>query len=236
MIRPVFLALALALLPLSAMAAEETAPRSADHTTVLHLTEQAQRRVARDELRAVLRVEAADADAAHLQQEINQRMAAAVTRAKAVPGVTVETSGYSIYEERAQNKPPQWHGSASLVLTTKEAPPLLALVGELQQNGLAMSSLAYQLTPEAARAVEDQLTATAIQRLRERAERVARGLGLAVRRIRDLRLGNAAGTPPLPRPFLSAGMAAAAATPVAEPGEATVSVSVEAEVLLGPKR
>src|SRR6185312_15936738 len=163
------LLLALPLLPLPAGAAEPPAAAAGDTATVLHLSEQAQRMVARDRLHAMLRVEATDSDAARLQAAIDQRMAAAVARAKGVPGVTVFTSGYSVYQEQPKDKPPQWHGTASLSLTAAQADPLLALVGKLQQTGLLMSSLAYELSPEAARSAEDELTGEALARLRQRA-------------------------------------------------------------------
>jgi predicted secreted protein len=225
----------LGLLPLSAAAAEpEPAP---SRGTVLHLSEPAEREVPRDRLRAVLRVEGEDSDAKRLQSEINRRMAAAVARAKAVPDIAVATGGYFVQQERAQNQPPRWRGSESLTLTTRDAAPLLDLVGVLQQDGLTISALAYELTPEAARSVQDDLTSAAIARLRQRAERIAGELGFVVARISDLRVGTAVGATPPPRFFAAAGgvSAAASAAPVVEPGEATVSLSVEADILLTPK-
>lgn len=204
-----------------------------DAGTLLHLSEQAARPVVRDELRAVLRVEATDSDAARLQAEINRRMDDAVARAKRVAGVTVFTTGYAAYQQPQKDRPPQWHGSAGLTLTAHDAAALLTLVGELQQNGLLMSNLGYELTPEAARSVEEALTAEALTRLRQRAERVAADLGLAVIRLRDVQVGNAVGASPVPRVFAAA---AAAPPPAAEPGAAEVAVSVNAEVELGPKR
>lgn len=224
-----------ALLGLSLPAAAAGAPAT-EGVTVLHLSAEAERMVPRDRLRAVLRVEGADADPARLQAEINRRMAAAVAHAKTVAGVTLATSGYSVFEETAKDQPPRWHGTAGLTLTAQDAAPLLALVGELQQSGLALSALDYELSPEAARKAEDALTTEALTRLRERASRVAESLGLTVLRIRDLRLGNAAGTVPPPRPFMMARAASSAAPPpVAEPGDATVSLSVDADVELGKK-
>ncbi|MGO8920530.1 MAG: SIMPL domain-containing protein [Stellaceae bacterium] len=223
---------AAALLSLCVPALAAEAP--GDGATLLHLSEEAQRPVARDQLRAVLRVEGSDSDAARLQAEIDRRMAAAVARAKSVAGVSLFTAGDAVYEQHAKDQPAQWHGSAGLSLTARDAAPLLSLVGELQQSGLLMSALAYELTPEAARKAEDALTAEALDRLRQRAERVAGDLGLAVLRLRDLRVGNANGAQPLPRLFAAA--ASAAPAPVAEPGEATVSVSVDAEFELGQKR
>ncbi|HZB91436.1 MAG TPA: SIMPL domain-containing protein [Stellaceae bacterium] len=226
----------LALLPLAAPAADAPAPNAAGAVTLLHLSDTATRQVVRDRLHAVLRVEAADADPAKLQAEINRRLAAAVARAKGVAGVSLFTGGYQVFAERPRSAPVRWHGAASLSLTAAEAPPLLALVGQLQQSDLVVSSLAYELSPEATRSAEDALTTEALARLRQRAERVAASLGLAVLGIRDLRVGNAVAPPPMPRVFMaSAALSSSAPAPVAEPGEATVSVSVDADIALGPR-
>jgi predicted secreted protein len=229
-------ALALALISLPASAQAPGAP-PADNATLLHLTEQAQRLVTRDRLRLVLRVEAVDADAARLQAEVNRRMAAAVARAKSVAAVTVETGGYSVYPQSAKLQSPQWRGVATLSLTAVDSAPLLTLVGGLQQDGLLVSTMAYELTPEAARTVEGELTDEALARLKQRAERTATALGLAVERIRDLRIGNAGGVQPVARMFLeNSSLSSSSPPPVAEPGQATVTVSVDAEVVLGPRK
>jgi uncharacterized protein YggE len=57
-----------------------------------------------------------------------------------------------------------------------------------------------------------------------------------VQQIRDVIVGNAEGgaRPPMPMFAMRAG-AAAAPAPVAEPGDAQISVTVQAEVWLAPK-
>lgn len=231
------LVFALAAAPASAQAPGAAPPETA---TVLHLSEQAQRMVTRDQLRAELRAEAVDADAAKLQAEINRHMTAALARAKGVAGVTVETGGYSVYPEQRSGpssapRALSWHGSATLSLAAHDAAPLLALVGALQQDGLVISVLGYELTPAAAKRVEDDLTDEALARVKARGERIAASLGLVVLRIRDLRVGNAGGTQPLPR-FRAEATLASAPPPVAEPGQTTVSVSVDADVVLAPRQ
>jgi predicted secreted protein len=229
------LSLALAILFALALPARAAVAPS-DAATLLHLNERAERPVARDQLRAVLRVEASNGDAARLEAEINRRMAAAVQHAKAVAGIGVFTSGYFVDEQHAKGQPAQWHGSAGLTLTAHDAAALLALTGELQQSGMVMSSLAYELTPDAARPVQDALTAEALNRLRQRADRVAAELGLAVLRLRDVRVNNVGVVQPGAMLMQMRSAAAGAPPPVAEPGEATVSVSVDAEIELGLKR
>jgi predicted secreted protein len=205
--------------------------------TVLHLTQTAERAIHRDRLRAQLRVEAIGSDARRVQADINRAMTTALEHAKAVAGIKVETSGYSVYEERQTNAPSRWHGSQGLTLVGSDVAAVLALAGDLQGQGLAMSGLGFELAPETARAAEDDLTSEALTRLRQRSERIAGDLQLTVVRLRDVRIGNVGGDrPPMPlmRSAAMGAMAAAAPPPAAEAGDATVQVSVDADILLGP--
>ena len=109
---------------------------------------------------------------------------------------------------------------------------LLKLAGALQSDGLSTSALTYEISPETVRGAEQDLTAEALVGLDDRATSIAEQMHLTVLRYRDLRVGNAeTGGRPMPR---FAAMAVAA--PVAEPGEATIRVTVEAELLLLPPR
>jgi predicted secreted protein len=200
--------------------------------TVLHLTQTAERTVLRDLLRIDLRVEESGPDPRVVQAAINRRMAAAVGRARQVQGVRVETGSYNVGEERPQNGPAVWRGSQSVILIGKDADSILKLAGALQSDGLSTSSLAYEVSPETVRGAEDDLTAEALAALDHRAAAIAEQMHLAVLRYRDLRVGNAdTGGRPMPR---LAAMAAPA--PVAEPGEAVIRLTIEAELLLTPPR
>lgn len=222
--------------PVWAQPAPQAAPPS--NGTTLTLSTHADKTLPRDRLQAELRVEAADANAARVQADVNHRMAAALAHAKSVAGVTVETTGYSVYPERdAKGNTTRWHGSQSLHLTSSDFPALLNLVGVLQGDGLAMSNLAAELSPAAAKAAQDELTDSALKDIRARADRIAAALGTHVERYAELRVGNAS-VPPVPVHFMAARVAASgsAPPPVAEAGDATVSVSVDATVLLAPVR
>jgi predicted secreted protein len=226
-VRRRLLALAVLLWP-AAAAAQPAEPQP----TVLHLTQTAERHVVRDRLRAVLRAEESGGDPLSVQRAINRKMAAALDRARAVPGIEITTGGYSVGAERPPNAPARWRGSQSLILAGADATALLKLAGALQGAGLVTSSLAYEASPEAVRGAEDDLTSEALAALDRRAAAIARTLRMSVLRFRDLRVGNAeTGGQPFPR---FAAMAAAGAPPVAAPGEATVSVTIQAELLLVP--
>jgi uncharacterized protein len=200
--------------------------------TVLHLSQTAERSVLRDLLRIDLRVEETGADPLTIQSSINRRMATALDRAHQVQGVEVETGSYGVGEERPQSGPSHWRGSQSLILRSKAADAALKLAGALQSDGLLMSSMAYEASPEIVRGAEEDLTAEGLAALDRRAASIAGHMHLAVLRYRDLRVGNAETEGrPIPR-FAAAAMAA----PVAEPGEATIRVTIEAELLLGASR
>ena len=202
--------------------------------TVLHLTQVAERKVARDLLRIELSVNETGADLVSVQSAINRRMAAALDRAHQVQGVEVETGSYSVYEEHPTEATSRWHGSQSLILTGKAAEAMLKLAGALQADGLAMNALGYEVSPETVRGTEEDLTAEALAGLHQRAAAIADRLKLAILGYRDLRVGNAeTGRPPTPRFAMAAAQPMAA--PVAAPGEAVISLSIEAELLLGPK-
>jgi predicted secreted protein len=201
-------------------------------TTVLHLSQTAERSVLRDLLRIELRVEETGADPLAIQSAINRRMAAALDRARQVQGVRVETGAYGVGEERPQSGPSRWRGTQSVIMTSKAADAALKLAGMLQSDGLLMSSIAYEVSPETLRGAEEDLTAEGLAALDRRAGSIAERMHLALLRYRDLRVGNAeTGGRPGPR---FAAMAAAA--PVAEPGEATIRVTIEAELLLAAPR
>ena len=202
-------------------------------TTVLHLSQTAERSVLRDVLRIELRVEETGTDPLAIQSVINRRMAAALDRAHQVQGVRVETGAYGVGEERPQIGPSRWRGTQSLILTSKAADAALKLAGVLQSDGLLMSTIAYEVSPETLRGAEEDLTAEGLAALDRRAGSVADRMHLALLRYRDLRVGNAeTGGRPAPRFAAMAAMAA----PVAEPGEATIRVTIEAELLLAAPR
>ena len=116
--------------------------------TVLHLSRTAERSVLRDLLRIDLRVEETGADPLTIQSSINRRMAEALDRAHQVQGVQVETGSYGVGEERPQTGPSRWLGTQSLILRSKAADAALKLAGALQSDGLLMSSMAYEASPE----------------------------------------------------------------------------------------
>jgi len=231
-LRVIPFAVAVASTAVSSATAQSLPPRPVPNDeSVLNLSETAQREVPRDLLRATLAAEATDPDAGKVQAEINQRMSAAMTRIKQVTGVTVETGGYSVYRETPDKQPPRWHGSQTVNLTSKDFAALLSLIGTLQQHGLVIQLLAPDISREARQSVEDALTDEALTRLKQRADRIAATAGVKLQGIHMLTVGNVNAPPPIIRPMMrmAAAEAAPAPPPVAEAGNATVSITATAE-------
>lgn len=231
--------LVLGLLPCTAPAGAQTpAATGDDDSTLLHLDQTATRSVRQDRLTVELRADVSGADASRVQATINRRMAAALDKAKSVPAVHTATLGYWVEEERPKGEPARWRGVESLQLTGTDAAAVLTLAGALQQGGLVMSRLAYDVAPDTEHAVEDELTTEALQRLKDRVAHIAKDMGLFLRNVRNLRVGNVTGNNP-PRPLLMRAMTAAAPTappPAAEPGDTTLQVTVDADVVLSRYR
>jgi predicted secreted protein len=204
--------------------------------TTLVLSETAAREVEQDTLVAVLAAHA-EADAPRAAQAaVNQAMTAAIDMVKAVAGVRAARGGFRVYQEYdSAGQPRGWTAEQDLRLIAREAAPLLELAGALQEDGLLLNGLGYQLSAEARRTIEDELALEAIAALRRRADEVALSVAMRVEAIATLRVGEDAGEVPI-RPMMRASLAeASAAPPIALPDVETVSTQVRAELVLGPR-
>lgn len=205
-------------------------------TTRLVVAESATRELEQDTLVTTLAVRA-EATAAHdAQGRVNAAMADAIERTGAVEGLDRFTGGYRVHQRRDRDGPPTgWIAEQELRLRSGDATALLSLVGELQEDGLLLRGIAYELSREARRVLENELAVEAIAALETRAERIAAAMDMAVEAFATVRVGGTAATPPV-RPFLQArGADAEAVPPTALPDREAVEVTVEAEIDLVPR-
>ncbi len=218
------LLLALPLLPLALAARAQE--------TKLRLTETATARRMPDEILAQLRIEARAPNAAAAQEAVNRAMAAALERARGVPGVRATTGRAGAYRSERPNVAPEWVAQQALTLRASAEPaPLLTLVGQLQAQGLAISDLSWQLSDTLAREARDEATREALRLVRARAELVARELGLRVAALREVALDAADQVRPMPRAMAMAARADAGPA-VSAPEEISVAVTASAELTL----
>jgi predicted secreted protein len=142
----------------------------------------------------------------------------------------------TIFQLRQKDKPPVWQATETLRLRSKDFAAQLALLGKLEDQGLLVSAMNFDVSRGALKGVEDTLTTEALKRLRDRADAVAGTMGLAVDHVRSVSIGDAAEPGPHPVFYAAARERAASPPPAAEAGDAPVSVTVNAEIWLMPKR
>lgn len=207
--------------------------------TEIHLTQQATRIVTPDTLRATLRIELRGNDGRAIQAELNRRMAEALDTAKSVPSVKAETGDYSVSRDFAAKAKNNWQASETVTLTSKDFTAALMLAAKLQDKGMLMSGLQFTLAPETLAAAESDLTSAALDALRARAQQVAKDLGTTVERYASVTVGNVEqNSRPLPMARMMASVAGGPEMPppAAQAGDATLSLTVTAVVILAPPK
>jgi len=204
---------------------------------VVTITASASTEVPNDRMLAMLRAETDSTDAAQAANIVNQRMARALSQAKAASGVDAKTTGYNSYQISEPNRPLRWRVSQSLALESSDFVALSALVSKLQgADGLLLSGLSFTVSPAARHAAEDALTTQAIRGWQQRAQNAARAFGAG-----DFRTGRVTiQTNDYGRPqpmFKAGGVAATAVAPVTvEGGTSEVMVTVSGEAILDTLR
>ncbi len=203
---------------------------------VVSLSASATGSIVNDRMHAYLRAEVDNADAAVAANDVNARMGKALAKAKTVAGVDASTTGYTTYQVNEPNRPMRWRVTQSLALESADFTALAALVTRLQsQDGMLLSGLNFSVSAAARRTEEDALTQNAIKAWQQRAQAAAQGFGAGGWRTGRVAIQTSDfGRPPVMR---AAGMAAAAAAPVAvEGGTTEVTVTVSGEAILDTVR
>jgi predicted secreted protein len=219
-----------------------SAPAHADpvrqNTTVLHLNQRAERHVPRDRLTIELRLETTGAQARQVQAELNRRMAALLPKAQSVTDVAVETGDYQSYEagpaDPKSKAPPQFHAVETLRLISRDSGAALDLAGRLQDGGMEIGDMRFDVAPETLHAQQQTLTDEALNGLTARARAIAGTLGLRVIQIESLTVGEVTQPGGGIRPMMMARAAAPMPAPVAAAGEGTLLVTIHADIALAP--
>jgi predicted secreted protein len=198
--------------------------------------------VDQDLLIASLQYEAKNASSTALQDEINTKMAKAVEAAKKVASVKVATGSYYVYQydpdPNSARNTMEWRGSQSLELKGKKADDILKLVSDLQEMGLSMQGLNYSVSPDLMEETQNNLLEAALGKLKAKADRTAKALGKTSADLLNINVDMGGGVmyarPMMARAEMAMDGAAAPkmASPVAEPGQSDVTLTVSATALL----
>jgi predicted secreted protein len=226
--------------PLSAQAqVEDVILAMPDGQAILNISATERREVEQDLLVATLSYKVVNKDPRIVQDEINKKMKKALSTSKKETDIKVSTGSYQVYERNEQRtKETKWHGSQSLTLKSKNSEEILKLVGKLQDMGLTSNGLNYTLSPETAVEVQDSLMEAALKQLQTRANRAAKALGKSTAELREVNVNS--GNAPYRPMHQSRGMMMMSAdsmemaAPVASAGESTITLTVNARVILKP--
>ena len=241
-----FLTIAFVLFSLQTVAGQnQDALKKQDDSSYLNISVTEQMDVQEDLLMSSVRIEKEGLDPKAVQNEINLIMAKAIKIAKQ-PDISVCTGQYNIYqyneEQNTSNKEKKvkqkkWSGTQVLLLQSKSPEALLAVIGQLQNEGLLIQSLNYTLSNDKRDAIRNSMIESAIAKLKQQATRVGKALGQEYSRFTIINIDTGLGLrPPMPiyrsaTPALSV-MSDIAVMPSAEPGTSTVSITVSATALL----
>ena len=189
--------------------------------------------VANDTLVAVLAVQRDGSSARQLATEVNQVMAWALAKAKEAPAIKVQTLDYQTNPIYQKNVVTGWRVSQSLRLESRDTAAVSDLVGVLQER-LNLQQVAYEVSRERRKEVEDRLIGEAIAAFQARAKQVA--ADLQRRTFRLVQMDVSSGPAPMPvfrqRAMPMAMAEAAAAPPAIEAGTQTITIGVSGEIEL----
>jgi predicted secreted protein len=161
--------------------------------TYLNLSVTETKQVEPDILIANLRYESESESAKEVQNKINQMMKKALSVAEKKENIEVSTEQYSVYKfskpvKQGATEKELWKGSQSIVIKSKSTEDILALSGQLQEIGLVMSDLHYEVSIAKIEETRTSMVENAINKLLSHAKRVAGIIGLKEVKIKTLTL------------------------------------------------
>jgi predicted secreted protein len=185
-------------------------------------------------MQASMRADAENASAALAANDVNSRIASALTVAKAATGVEVQTASYSTYPMYDKNQVTRWHVSQSITLEGSDFAAVTALVSRLQsENGLLLSGISFTLSPKARAAAEDKLTQQAVSTWQQRAASAARSFHATGWRAGRISIQGSDYGRPIPVQRMSAMAVESKVAPVnVEAGTSDITVTVSGEAIL----
>ncbi|MCK9510083.1 MAG: SIMPL domain-containing protein [Pigmentiphaga sp.] len=229
-----------ALLLTTAPAAAHERPRGEhrERPATLTLQAAASSEVMQDSVVITLATELEAADQAEAASRLTEQLNKTLEQAGKPDGIRVRNGAWRVWPSTDRDgRITAWRGRAEVVLESRDIAAAAALAGRLAPM-MAIASVSFDLSPEARAAEEQRLLHEAADAFRQRAADAAKAFGFEGYRIRSLNLSGD-GLMVMPKAEGLMMMRAAAATadaapPRLEPGETTVSLSVQGEVALRP--
>ncbi|MES2624897.1 MAG: SIMPL domain-containing protein [Pseudomonadota bacterium] len=209
---------------------------------VLNLSATEQQSVAQDTLNASLMFSTQGRDKTTLQNDVNAAMRKALDLLEGSTGIEYNTTQYQVYmmdpaqPTRRDVNNPVWRAQQEVQMNSLDSASLLELVGQLQENGLVVTSLYYSLSTARYEEIADTLMVAALKKLQDRANSAAQALAMNEANLVEVSLDGSPNFTYKERFNVGVAMAADAAftPPVADAGETQVSLTVSARAVLNP--
>ena len=209
--------------------------------TYLNLSVTETKQVEPDILIANLRYGSESESAKEVQNKINQMMKKALSVAEKKENIEVSTEQYSVYKfskpvKQGATEKELWKGSQSIVIKSKSTEDILALSGQLQEIGLVMSDLHYEVSIAKIEETRTSMVENAINKLLSHAKRVAGIIGLKEVKIKNINIEGDNRYPPVPYPKLmrtaAANVVSSITAPISAPGKIDITLNISATILL----
>lgn len=204
--------------------------------TIINLTEQSSLEVENDLLVTELKFSSKDQDSVKLQDRINSTINEAFKVIASYKDVEVSTQRYSVYqryEANAEKKIEEWQGEQSLIITSTNKDQILELTGKLQQLGMTVNSLQYQLSRGKSEETYNSLLEPTINKLKVKAKKIAKSLDKEEFEFLSMNLDSQLIMPNDAIMYkTSAAESNTYTKPVAAKGKTNVMVNVNAQILI----
>ncbi|MFK7967550.1 MAG: SIMPL domain-containing protein [Rickettsiaceae bacterium] len=208
--------------------------------TYLNLSVTEIKQVEPDLLIASLRYEVESESAKIVQNKINQIMKKALLLAEKTDELIISTERYSVYKytkpaKKGVDAKETWKGSQTIVIKGKSTEDILVLSGQLQEMGLLMSDLHYEVSLEKIEEVRTSIMESAINKLLSRAKKTASIIGAKKVKVNNI---NIDGDNRYPQPYQGlmratiSNMSEAMSAPVSSPGKTDITLTISATMLL----
>lgn len=212
------------LLGLSGAARAADEPQRYDQ---FHFQVEQSRPVSNDRMQAVLSITAEDDQAAPLADKINRTMDWAIKTAKSKSMVTARSGGYTTQPVYDKERIRRWRATQELLLESADFAQLGQLTGQLQER-LQVTTIHFSVSPERQRAVEDKLTAQALEAFKQRAELIRKQFSAKTYRVVNVSINGGGATP---RPLMRT-MTMEASPMAVEGGSSILSMQVNGVIEL----
>jgi len=205
------------------------APRALD---LVRFEVERTRKVPHDRITAIVGVTAEDSESARLADRINETMTWALEKARAADAVEVKSGSYQTHPVHEDGKIRRWRGSQELILSSADVPALTALVGELQSR-LLVRQVAFGLSTDQRREVQDELISESLSAYEQRAQRIQQALSARGYRLVEMTIETpGSGHEPIARFSRASALSAEMTPPAFEAGETELAVRVHATIEL----